>query len=238
VKPEPKRHFTDSDELCRFVAERSGGRVLLSFSCGKDALGAYLQLRRHFESIDLLYLYLIPGLTFVEEALTYYERAFGQRIYRLPHPSLYRWLNQGLYQTPERFAVIDRLDLPDFDYDDCYRAYREDHGLPETVFAASGVRAFDSPDRRTAIAKHGPINYKRQSFFPVYDWNKARLLDEIKASGIKLSPEYRLFGRSFDGIDYRFLRPIKDNYPADYERIRDLFPLIDVELHRYERRDD
>jgi hypothetical protein len=108
----------------------------------------------------------------------------------------------------------------------------------EGVFAVSGVRAADSPDRRVAIKRHGPVNHARRSFFPVYDWNKARLLDEIRASGLRLSPEYRLFGRSFDGIDYRFVRPIRDHYPADYDRIRAFFPLIDVELHRYERRAD
>jgi hypothetical protein len=238
VTGEPKKQFADSDDLCRYVARLTGGRVLLSFSCGKDALGGYLQLRRHFTTIDLLYLYLIPGLSFVEEALAYYEQTFGQHITRLPHPSLYRMLNEGLYQTPDRYEVIRQLDLPDFDYDDCYRVYREDHGLDESVFAASGVRAADSPDRRVAIKRHGPVNYSRRSFFPVYDWNKARLLDEIRASGIKLSGEYRLFGRSFDGIDYRFIKPIRDQYPADYERIKQFFPLIDVELHRYERRAD
>jgi hypothetical protein len=235
---EPRRQFTDSVDLCRYVSALSGGRVILSFSCGKDALGAYLQLRRHFADIHLLYLYLVPGLSFVEEALAYYERQFGRRICRLPHPSLYRMLNEGLYQTPDRYEVIRNLGLPDFDYDDCYRVYREDHGLPDAVFAASGVRAADSPDRRTAIARHGPINLKRRTFFPVYDWNKARLLDEIKASGSKLSPEYRLFGRSFDGIDYRFIKPIREHSAADYERIKQFFPLIDVELYRYERRAD
>src|SRR4051812_17676443 len=101
-----RTHFADSDELCQYVAGISDRRVLLSFSCGKDALAAYLQLRRHFDHIDLLFLYLIPGLSFVEEALDYYSKAFGQPIYRSPHPSLYRWLNNGLYQTPERYEAI------------------------------------------------------------------------------------------------------------------------------------
>ena len=70
--------------------------------------------------------------------------------------------------------------------------------------------------------------------------NASRVQDddrrEIRAAGLKLSPEYRLFGRSFDGLDYRFLRPIRDHYPADYDRIREFFPLVEAELHRYERR--
>ena len=33
-------------------------------------------------------------------------------------------------------------------------------------------------------------------------------------------------------IDYRFLKPIHDNYPQDYERILDFFPLAGLELFR------
>ena len=54
MAPEPRRQFADSDDVCRYVAGLSGGRVLLSFSGGKDAVGAYLQLRRHFADIRLL----------------------------------------------------------------------------------------------------------------------------------------------------------------------------------------
>jgi hypothetical protein len=232
------RHFKDSDDLCRHVAKLSDRRVLLSFSAGKDALGAYLQLRRHFDQVELLYMYLIPGLSFVEQALAYYEKKFGQRIARHPHPSLYRWLNEGLYQTPERYAVIDALKLPNFDYDECFAWHRDDLGWGDEVFTATGVRAADSLNRRTSIKTHGPVNLARGQFYPVYDWSKARLLDEIKKADLKLSREYRLFGRSFDGIDYRFIRPVRDHYPADYEKIREWFPLIDAELYRYERRAD
>jgi hypothetical protein len=44
------------------------------------------------------------------------------------------------------------------------------------------------------------------------------------------SPEYEWFGRSFDGIDWRFLAPIKQHAPDDYARILDWFPLADLEV--------
>jgi hypothetical protein len=235
---ETRKHFADCDDLCRYVSARSDGRVLLSFSCGKDAVGAYLQVRRHFREIELLYLELVPGLSFVEEAIAYYEKTFGQRIARHPHPSLYRWINCGLYQTPERFAAIDALQLPNFDYDECFGWHRDDLGWPDTTFTGTGVRAADSLNRRTSIKTHGPINHARRSFFPVFDWSKGRLLDEIRAAGLKLSPEYKMFGRSFDGIDYRFIKPIKVHRPKDYALLLEWFPLLDAELYRYERRAD
>lgn len=48
----------------------------------------------------------------------------------------------------------------------------------------------------------------------------------------QLPVDYKLFGRTFDGIDYRFLKPIKENFPRDYEKIITWFPLAELELFR------
>ena len=75
----------------------------------------------------------------------------------------------------------------------------------------------DSPMRRIGIKTHGAINHNDKRFYPVYDWNKERLLNEIDAAGVKLPVDYELFGRTFDGLDYRFLKPISERFPEDYE---------------------
>jgi len=38
----------------------------------------------------------------------------------------------------------------------------------------------------------------------------------------------------FDGIDYRFMKPIKDHFPRDYQRIIEWFPLAELEIKRRE----
>ena len=50
-----------------------------------------------------------------------------------------------------------------------------------------------------------------------------------------LPVDYHMFGRTFDGIDYRFLAPLKKNRPADYQKVLDWFPLAEMEVWRYER---
>ena len=67
---------------------------------------------------------------------------------------------------------------------------------------------------------------------PVYDWRKARLVDELTSAGVTLPDDYLLFGRTFDGIDYRFLEPMKRFAPDDYQRVLDWFPLADLGLLR------
>ena len=233
----PKLDFPDSDALCQYVSEMTGGVCLLSFSCGKDSIGAWLQLRRHFTRIEPVFMYLIPDLEFVEDAVRYYEEFFQTRILRLPHPSLYRMLNALTMQAPENCSIIEDAGLLDFDYDAVFDVAMGVFGLPDDSYTAVGVRAVDSPNRWSAIQQYGAVNEKRRSFYPTYDWRKARLVAEIEKAGVKLSDEYRMFGRSFDGIDYRFLKPIKDNYPNDYARILEWFPLAELELKRIEYRE-
>jgi len=184
--------FNNSDELCQHVADISDGLCILSFSGGKDSLACWLQLQKYFDRIIPFYMYLVPGLSFVEQGLSYYEDVFKTRIIRLPHPSLYRMLNNFTFQAPENCQVIADLALPNFDYDDLYRVIKEDYSLPDNVYTALGVRAVDSPNRWAAMKKYGPLNEKRQVFYPIYDWRKAQLMGAINQAGSKLPPDYVL----------------------------------------------
>jgi hypothetical protein len=226
-----------SEEVVRQVRQEIGPKSILSFSRGKDSIGAYLAIRDHFEEIVPYHLYLVPGLSFVDESLDYYERhVFRRKIINLPHPSFFRWLNNYTFLPPGYAQVIRSAKLPNFSYLDVFSWVCRIEGLdPEKMLVASGVRAADSPLRRVAFSKHGAISYSQRQYYPVHDWNKARLLSQIDASGIPLPDDYLLFGRSFDGLDYRFLKPLKDQRPADYRRILEFFPLAEAEVHRYER---
>ncbi|MDP3771157.1 MAG: phosphoadenosine phosphosulfate reductase, partial [bacterium] len=96
------------------------------------------------------------------------------------------------------------------------------------------VRAADSPMRRAALMKNGGVNANRRQFYPCWDWNKATLLEQLVKAGIKLPIDYKVFGRSFDGLDLRFLIKIREHFPRDYATICEWFPLVDMEFARYE----
>lgn len=232
-----KIDFENSTELCKWVSEQSDGTCLLSFSCGKDSVAAWLQLRRHFTTIVPVFMYLVPGLEFIERSVAYYEEYFDCRIMRLPHPSLHRWLNSLTFQAPENCAIVEEAGLVEFDYDDVFDVVKAVYTLPEHTYTAIGVRATDSLNRWSAIKQYGAVNEKRKTFYPTYDWRKDDLIDAITKEGVKLPVDYRLFGRSFDGLDYRFLKPIKDHYPRDYQRILEVFPLAELEMKRMEYRE-
>lgn len=227
--------FPDSDALCAYMRERSD-TVILSFSRGKDSIAAYVKLRKHGFKVVPVHYYLVPGLSFVEESIRYYERVMGTHIWQLPAPALYSMWNDLVYQPPERCRHIEAADLRPYTFDALFAIVKAALGLPAETHTAVGVTMSDSLNRRATINKYGPINEKRRQFFPIYDYNRSRIISEVRESGISLPADYRMFGRSLDGIDHRFLAPIKEHFPADYEKILDYFPLAELEMKRMEYR--
>lgn len=230
--------FENSDQLNKYVADMAGGTTILAFSNGKDSICAWLVLRRYFKRIIPYYMYPIPDIEFIEKGLKYYEEFFETPILRYPHSSLYRMINNLMFQAPERCHVIEQFGLPEFEYDELNDIVREEMGLGENVYCATGVRARDSLVRWTAVKKYGPLNATKRTFFPVFDYTKAMLMNELHEAKIKLPVDYRMFGRSWDGMDFRFTKEIKDHYPKDYEKILSWFPLIELDLKRMEYRQE
>lgn len=228
-----QRHHETGEGVIAEIAKLTD-TVALNFSCGKDSIAAWLAIRDHFKVVPV-YHYQIPGLQFVEDALAYYEDFFGQRIVRMPNPAFHRMLNALVFQTPDRISKIMRLDFNEFDRDVTWMAAMQDAGYdPEEAWCCVGLRKSDNLTRWQAITKHGAINTNRRMFYPIFDWSKDRLFNELKAADVALPPDYLMFGRSFDGIQYQYLKPISERYPADYERILRWFPLADLELKRAE----
>jgi hypothetical protein len=226
--------YCDSAACRAHVRELSGGTCILSFSRGKDSLAAWLVLRAEGWTVKPFTLNWIPGgLRIENEATAYYEREMGTPILRLTHPFFYQMLDDCVYQPPERWAALDEIGVPYLDMTDIDRIARAELG---DHWIAMGTRAVDSHRRRTAIERHGPANHKRRLAQVIYDMRIEALSELIRASGAKLPPDYRLFGRSFDGLYWRYLAPLREHYPDDWERVLEWFPLAWTQFERESER--
>lgn len=224
--------WPDSDTLCRMVRERTD-TVILGFSMGKDSLAAYLQLVDHGFNVVPFHGYGIPGLEFQTRCLRYYERVMGRHIWRYPKPLFYQRVRRATMMPPHMLGAVYAADMPNLTYQHNYVSAMLDEDIEDRdPFVAMGVRAADSPIRRLTITQRGPGNWRQRTFFPCWDWNKARVMDRIRESGWKLPIDYRLFGRTYDGIDARYTWPLREHLPADYHRILTWFPLADTDLFR------
>lgn len=235
VRPYDGIKYQNSAELCEQMAAECD-TAILAFSCGKDSLASWLQMRRYFKRVIPYYQYYIPGMKFVEDSLKYYEDFFGCHIYRMPHPSFFRWLRQGVFLPAHHLpAIKERYTVDENSYTSetiAETIRRLDH-LPEAAFCGIGIRKTDSLIRRVAIDTNGAIIYKNKTFYPVYDWLKEDMLAAFKDAGVKLPVDYRVFGRSFDGMNYQYLAPLKEYFPEDYKLLLRWFPLAELEFIRY-----
>ena len=233
--PEYGRSFaTTGEEVVQEIRARNPV-CLISFSRGKDAIATYLSIRDHFDRVVPYTYTLVPDLEFVEESTQYYEKMMGCRILRFPNPNFYNMLRMHVYQPPNRCNLINSMQLESYDHDDLQFAVCEDAGLDyEKTFNALGMRAKDSMMRALYFQRAGPVNYKRNIFYPVFDWSKQRLMDAIKHAGWKLPVDYKVWTSSFDGLYLNYVYQIKKHFPRDYQRILHWFPLVEMEIHRYE----
>lgn len=223
-----------SEKVIEEVAGLSGGKVLLAFSCGKDSIAAWIALRRAGVKVFPYFYYVCPDLEFVNTSLAYYEDFFGERILRMPAPGLYRQWRRCTHQPPERLPAILGSSLPSFGNLELMQAVKIAHKLPAITYTALGVRAADSVNRRTNFVRAGAVNRREFKFYPVWDWTRGAIKAELFKAKVKLPIDYWIFGRTFDGLDYRFIGPMKKHFPSDYERLREFYPLIDAELKRAE----
>lgn len=226
--------YSCSEELCEKMASECD-TAILAFSRGKDSIAAWLQMRKYFKRIIPYYCYTVPEMKFVEDSLYYYEDFFGQAIFRLPHRSFYRYLATKTFQPPDRWTFINNWKpLSDDAYNDrtIVDMIQETVKLPECVFCGNGVRMADSPVRRISTIKYGAISFTNKRFYPVYDWKKADLIRAFNESGVKLPIDYKIWGRTFDGLDYRFIKPMKEYLPDDYQKLLEWYPFAELEIAR------
>jgi hypothetical protein len=172
----------------------------------------------------------------VDAAIDYYEDFFDTPIMRLPHPLFYNMVRTGAYQEPHVVGTVDWLQLPRFDFADLDSIVAAYSGLdPERTLCAVGFRATDNIDRRNLIIQKGAIGtLRRKYYYGIWDWNVQQVADIIREHDVALPADYLHWGRTIAAFDYQFLKPLKEHYPADYERVKTWFPLIDAEMFRYE----
>jgi len=218
--------YLPESEIVEYLKQQE--QVLLSFSGGKDSLALWEVLRHYKIKVIPFYMEIVPGLSFVRKAIKHCEEHFKQHVYITVHPDFYQMLRTGTAQPLHRIPVINYLELPRFEYTDVAKGVCITAGVPQDTVVAVGIRVRDSVLRRMRI-KHWRIQNR---IYPIWQATKQDVVNILTQNKTPVPDDYRMFGRSFDGIDYRFLEPIRTDYPEDYKKILEWFPLQRAELLR------
>jgi len=222
-----------SEELVDVAREMCGNKLLLGIS-GKDSLAAWLFLREYgFEIYPFAY-YAVPGISYFDESIAYYEDFFSTKILTLPMPDFYQQLSRCYFQPPDRIALLRAMRLPnykEYEYEDAIAAY---YGLGDNYLSAIGYRAADSAGRMSFIRRNGPIGTKdRHYYFAIWDWKTKQVMGKIEDYGVKLSRAYEIMGCTGDIFGAADLRALYHGSRKDYDLIRWWYPLIGLQPVRW-----
>lgn len=196
--------------------------VIVSYSGGKDSAVVLDLCARHFKTVHAFFMYQVAGLSFQEAVLKWAEAKYGLEIYRIPHFELSDFYRAGVYCKPD-------WNLPRVKVADVYAHVRQAFGCH---WIAAGERAKDSVIRNAMIKRSGSVDAKRGRFFPLAYWSKDNVTHYVQMHKLMVSPESRLLGHSFRSLDAKDLALVKQHYPADFEKIAQAFPDVEVALVR------
>lgn len=192
--------------------------ILLGFSGGKDSVVALSLCLKYFKKVQPFFMHIVPGLSFQESIIKYYEDVCGIEMIRLPHFVCSDFYRYGSYRAPDNTVPI-------VSPKDTYEFLRERTGI---YWVANGERIADSIVRRAKIKSSGTIDEKRGMVYPVAEWTKADIVSYIKLNRLKVSAESEHLGFSFRGLTPYELMTLKNAYPGDWGRIKEFFPFADI----------
>lgn len=206
------------------LASRFSDEVIVSFSGGKDSVVVLDMCARHFRRVHAFFMYQVPGLSFQEATLRWYEEKYGIEIIRIPHPELAEWLRLGLFRHCD-FSV------PAVSFNELYHYVRVTTGAR---WIAAGERIADSIWRRAMMKSSGSVDRKRGRFFPVAYFRKEDVMRYINRHALKVAPESRYLGHSFRSLEPEEMFLVRKHYPADYAKICRFFPFVGASVVKFE----
>lgn len=210
--------------------ERGIREVIVAYSSGKDSLAVLDLCFKHFERVAPYFMYILPGLSFQEVHLQYVEKRYSLEVIRVPDWRLCKLLRGSVARHPTQASAS----LPSVSWGDVENHIRSRTGLH---WVASGESIYDSMNRRGMIVSSSSgVDIPRGHIYPVGFWKRREIESYLSHNQITIPCEYRVMtkGRSFGGILPDQIFDIKKHYPEDYERLKELFPLIETQAIRHE----
>lgn len=228
------------DQIVKYLRDNGHDTVTLSFSTGRDSSVCLHLLQQRGIRVIPFFFYIVPNMQFVNDTIRRQEDFYKVKIIQLPHPILYDFVR---YQDLQTFSRADRFDqwyyggkVHRMDFGDQRELYFKSINDRREYFNGVGLKQSDSLRRRLMIRKlSNGVDVARKLIYPASDFTKVTVREYCTKNRLYLSDDYKIFGRSFDMVKHDFVLGIKRFYPNDYRRLQQYFPLVEMEILRYEK---
>lgn len=170
-------------------------------------------------------MYFVRGLSFQESYIQYLEKRYGVEILRLPHFMLGDVYAMGQYRDTN--SITD--ESPHITLADVEHYISSETGCE---WFATGQMMCESIERNAMIKAVGQVDEVNHRIYPLAEWSPAKVKNYLEHHRIKLSPEYAFVKRSIGDLRPENIDCLKEHFPDDYERVKEVFPYIEAQEHR------
>ena len=207
-----------STEVLQKVREKTK-RVNLFFSCGKDSLCLLDLCSKHFDHVNLVFMYFVKDLEHINKYLRLAEAKYKNvTVIQVPHWTLTHTLRNGVYCDAQ--PKIKLLKLADID-----EAVRLKTGVNWSVF---GMKKSDSLNRNLMLKTYDmeAVNWAQGKVYPLSHWKDRDVLRYIRDKGMPAPINYEGKKKSNGvGFDLTVFLWLRTNYPEDLAKILKTFPM-------------
>lgn len=229
----------ESLELLRRLRDSGATEIVCAVSGGKDSLAVLDLCHRAFPTsegctVHGFFLWLVEGLECEERFLRAAESRYGMVIHRLPSPTRAFFLRNSV--LTKRRTDIEGSIRRDLRWGDIEAIMRSRTGAD---WFAYGHRITDSLQRRAMIQSSGGILEKPRRIYPIWDWKPRDVFGYLRARNIVIPPMFGSMRHKTAGVsptDPEAMLFLKQNWPADYEKLVRVFPGIETLIYRDELR--
>lgn len=198
--------------------------VIVGFSTGKESIVTLDLCFKHFKKVQPYFLYCVPGVSFQERTLQWYENKYDVQIERLPGTNVSEFFHYGSFRIGDpTFPIVSIADI--------HKYLRLKYDI---WWVACGERMDDSVQRRAMIKNQSTIYVDGGRFYPVASWKRQEIYDYIKHEKLYLGADSRALGHSIRMLHPDGLRFVKERYPDDFAKLLNLYPFAEASLKHEE----
>jgi 3'-phosphoadenosine 5'-phosphosulfate sulfotransferase (PAPS reductase)/FAD synthetase len=216
-------------DMLRVMKESEGlsDCPVVLFSTGKDSIVTLDIVSQFYKDFKIVHMYFVKGLSYREKTLKYYSQRYGKEIIQIPEPETVNALQRGVFslsQTVKKESFVRMSDIE-----------RQIRFITGQFYLFTGEKKADSLNRRIMINHEGDgIDRVHGKVYPLADWTEKNVFKYLKVKKLPLPVEYQSGFRNIDSPNKSALLWMKNNFPEDYEKVLETFPLIETLLHERE----
>lgn len=198
---------------------------IVAFSGGKDSWAILELAHRVFGkgNVHVYNLYIVPELECELRELRKAERRYGVTIRRQPHPGIQTALSTGHLQ-PLPTAFRRKLH-----HADIYELVRD---ITKSDWLIFGHRMDESLQRRGMIKSSAGLMVKLRKAYPLWNWKAADVFHFLRSAKIPAPEQYTEDDTTGMTLGPNSLLYLKANYPEDYRKVIQMFPLGEAQFLR------